>query len=205
VRIDPNPTQFQPGDDTTPPPGIYAWVTGQNTDVGTDDVDNGVSATRSPLIDLAGQDAARLVLMYFHGQRDPGDDPTGDFFRLQLSNDGGATFPATLVAIGDVTTNPDWRELSVDLQSVLPLTAQMRIRVQAADGPATGDIVEAGSTMWHRRSQLREPPAPAPPPSSGRRTGRAGCRRRPPWSWPMPPIPKVIRSLTASGSTPTRS
>jgi Zinc carboxypeptidase/FlgD Ig-like domain len=143
VRIDPNPTQFQPGDDTTPAPGIFAWVTGQNSDLGIDDVDNGVSATRSPLINLSGQEAARLVLSYFHGQRDPGND-AGDFFRIHLSNDGGATWPVALVSIGDVTTSPAWHDLQVDLEDLLPLTAQMRIRVQAADGVATGDIVEGG-------------------------------------------------------------
>ncbi len=144
VRIDPNPTTFQPGDDTTPDPGIYAWITGQNTDVGTDDVDGGVSATRSPVIDLSAYSTARLVLNYFHGQRDQGDDPTGDYFRIQLSNDGGATYPVNLVEIGDVTTTPQWRELSVDLESVLPLTAMMRLRVLAADGAVTGDIIEGG-------------------------------------------------------------
>jgi len=144
VRIDPNPTAFQPGGDTTPAPGIYAWVTGQNVDLGNDDVDNGVSATRSPIMDLASQDRARLVLMYFHGQRDPGSDPGGDFFVIELSNDGGATYPATLVAIGDVNSTPEWHELRVEIQEILPLTAQMRIRVQCADGPATGDIVEGG-------------------------------------------------------------
>jgi murein tripeptide amidase MpaA len=144
VRIDPNPTAFQPGTDSTPAPGIYAWVTGQNMDLGNDDVDDGVSGARSPLIDLAGQESARLDLMYFHGQRDPGSDPGGDFFTIQISNDAGATYPATLVAIGDVNSTPEWRELRVELQDVIPLTAQMRLRVQAADGPAIGDIVEGG-------------------------------------------------------------
>jgi murein tripeptide amidase MpaA len=143
VRIDPNPTEYQPGNDTTPTPGVYAWVTGQNMDLGNDDVDNGVSATRSPLIDLSGHELAQLVLMYFHGQRDPGND-LDDFFRIQLSNDGGATYPATLVAIGDVNSTPEWHEFRVALDEVLPLTAQMRIRVQASDGPATGDAVEGG-------------------------------------------------------------
>lgn len=48
VRIDPTPTSFQPGEDTTPAPGVHAWITGQNTDDGDGDVDDGVAATRSP-------------------------------------------------------------------------------------------------------------------------------------------------------------
>jgi hypothetical protein len=163
VRIDPNPTEFQPGDDTTPDPGIYGWITGQNSSVGVDDVDNGVSATRSPLIDLSGLTSARLVMNYFHGQRDQGDDP-GDFFRIDLSNDGGASYPVNLVAIGDVTSSPAWHELAVDLEDLLPLTASMRIRVQAADGIAEGDIVEGGIddvAVLDRGSGNEPPGAPA--------------------------------------------
>jgi hypothetical protein len=143
VRIDPNPTAYQPGDDTTPDPGIYAWVTGQNSSEGNADVDNGVSATRSPTLDLATAGSARLTLQWFHGQRDPGDD-SGDFFRIDLSNDDGATYPVNLVSVGDVSHAATWRSLAVDLESELPLTTTMRIRVQAADGSSTGDIVEGG-------------------------------------------------------------
>jgi hypothetical protein len=111
--------------------------------------------------------------MYFHGQRDAGNNPTDDFFRIQVSNDGGATYPAVLVEIGDVTSLPIWRELTVDLEDALPLTGAMRIRVQAADGPAIGDIVEAGIddvTILDRGSGDEPPGAPAlvaPPDGAG--------------------------------------
>ena len=144
VRIDPNPTAYQPGDDTTPAPGVTAWVTGQNSSEGVDDVDGGISATRSPLIDCSGLPTARLTMSWFHGQRDAGDDPGGDFFRIDLSNDGGSTWPASLVALGDQYHGPVWETLTVDLESELTLTNAMRVRVQASDGAATGDIVEGG-------------------------------------------------------------
>lgn len=144
VRIDPNPTSYQPGDDTTPDPGIYAWITGQNTSDGDEDVDEGISATRSPVLDLSGVAQAVLKLNYFFGQRDIGDDPGGDFFRIDLSNDGGATYPASLVELGDNRYPPVWEALEADLGSLLPLTSEMRLRVQASDGPAQGDLVEAG-------------------------------------------------------------
>lgn len=142
VRIDPNATGYQPGDDATPAPGIYAWVTAQNSSEGVDDVDNGVAATRSPVFDLAGR-AVRLSLKYFFGQRDPGDD-AGDLFRISVSNDGGASFPVNLVSVGDVTFAATWRALEVDLADVIGLTSQMVLRVQAVDGLATGDVIEAG-------------------------------------------------------------
>jgi hypothetical protein len=145
VRIDPNPTGFQPDDDASPPPGIFGWITAQNTGGdGVDDVDNGVSATRSPIFDLADYAGAHLSMKWFHGQRDQGGDPNGDFFQISLSNDGGATYPVNIIALGDVSHAATWTALEVDLETYLPLTSQMRLRVQAADGPAVGDIVEGG-------------------------------------------------------------
>ncbi|RPJ40612.1 MAG: T9SS C-terminal target domain-containing protein, partial [Candidatus Latescibacterota bacterium] len=141
--VDPNPTAYQPGDDATPPPGAICWVTAQNSAEGTDDVDNGISALRSPVWDLSAHGSVALYINYFHGQRDPGDD-AGDFFRIDLSNNGGATFPANLLLLGDAYHAPAWTALQVRLEDHLPLTSQMVLRLQAADGLASGDIVEAG-------------------------------------------------------------
>jgi hypothetical protein len=162
VRIDPNGTEYQPEDDTTADPGVYAWVTGQNTSVGEEDVDNGIAATRSPIWDLAGLDEAVLRLNYFFGQRDWGDD-AGDFFRIDLSNNGGASYPVNLLSFGDETHASIWTSLEVDLGSTIALTDQMRIRVQAADGVATGDIIEAGiDDVFVLEGNANEPPsAPA--------------------------------------------
>jgi len=143
VAVDPNPTEFQPDDDTTPPPGVIAWITGQNSSLGVDDVDNGIAATRSIVVDLSNQDGARLIMNWFFGQRDAGDD-SGDFFRIDVSNDGGATYPVNLVYIGDVYHAATWQTLDVELHTVITLTSQMRLRVQAADGTLDGDIIEAG-------------------------------------------------------------
>ncbi|MBU1699406.1 MAG: hypothetical protein KJ831_04595 [Candidatus Eisenbacteria bacterium] len=143
VRVDPNGTGFQPEDDTTPDPGVYAWITGQNSSEGTDDVDGGTSASQSPIWNLSAVTEAQVRLNYFHGQRDYGDD-SGDFFRIDLSNDGGATYPVNLVFVGDITHQANWIEFSADLGSEIPLTSQMRIRVQARDNNISGDIIEAG-------------------------------------------------------------
>ncbi len=161
-RIDPVGTEFQPEDDTTPPPGIYGWITGQNPggSVGVNDVDNGISATRSPAIDLSGATHVLLDLNYFHGQRDAGTDP-GDFFRIDVSNDNGATWPANLVFVGDVTHTAQWRNLQVNLEQHLALTSQMRLRVQAADGTSNGDIIEGGldDVFLYDRGDGNNPPS----------------------------------------------
>jgi hypothetical protein len=145
VRIDPVATGFQPGDDASPPPGVFALITAQNPTGadGTDDVDGGTAATRSPVLDLSGYPAAHLSMMYFHGQRDAGGDAS-DLYRISLSNDGGATYPANLVAFGDASHAAVWTSLEADLESLLPLTNAMRILVQASDGTASGDIIEGG-------------------------------------------------------------
>ncbi len=144
VRIDPNATSEQPGDDATPGAGVFGWITAQNSAEGVDDVDNGIAATRSPVFDLAGLTGVHLSMKYFHGQRDQADDPSGDFFRISVSNDGGTTYPVNLVAIGDVSNLPAWTALEADLSPVISLTSTMRFRVQASDGTATGDLVEGG-------------------------------------------------------------
>jgi len=170
VRIDPNPTPYQPGDDTTPDPGIYALVTGQNSNPGDDDVDGGISAIRSPVYDLSVHPGAELALMYFFGQRDEGDDPDGDFFRIDLSNDGGATFPVNLVSYGDETVSGVWRSLEVDLDQEMALTDQMCLRVQVSEGPAAGDLIEGGidDVLIAIGTDNRPPPAPVPVgPSAG--------------------------------------
>jgi len=162
VRIDPNATSHQPGDDATPDPGIYAWITAQNSSDGVDDVDGGIAATRSPVIDLSAAGGAHLSMMYFHGQRDAGDDPGGDFFRIDVSNDGGSTYPVNLVSFGDETVAPTWRSLELDLQDSLALTDQMRLRVQASDGTSTGDLVEGGVDDVFITSGTANTPPPVP-------------------------------------------
>jgi hypothetical protein len=78
-----------------------------------------------------------VVVFYTHGQRDTGGDPS-DFFRIDVSTDGGASYPVNLASIGDVTTNAVWTEA----RGVVTGPGQLRIRVQASDGTAAGDIIE---------------------------------------------------------------
>jgi hypothetical protein len=170
VRIDPNPTPYQPGDDTTPDPGIYALVTGQNSNPGEEDVDGGVSAIRSPVLDLTTSAGAELALMYFFGQRDEGDDPEGDFFRIDVSNDGGTTYPVNLVSYGDEAVSAVWRSLEVDLDEQLALTDQICLRVQVSEGPSAGDLIEGGidDVLIAAGTDNAPPPSPVPlAPSAG--------------------------------------
>jgi hypothetical protein len=146
VRVDPVATpQYQPGDDTTPAPGVYAWITAQNPNgvEGTDDVDTGISASRSADYNLSGFASVRLSMNYFHGQRDTGDDAAGDFFRIDVSSDAGGSW-VNLLTLGDVARLAAWQNLTAELTDYIALTNQVRFRVQASDAGSFNDIVEGG-------------------------------------------------------------
>jgi hypothetical protein len=72
-----------------------------------------------------------------------------------------------------VISLPAWHELDTVIEDVLPLTASMRIRVQAADAIAAGDIVEGGiddMAIIDRGSGNEPPGAPtlvSPPNGAG--------------------------------------
>jgi hypothetical protein len=105
--------------------------------LGTDDVDGGTCEALSPVVDCSGESSAQVSLDYFHGQRDAGGDPA-DGFTIEVLNDGVVV--DTVVAIGDVTSNPAWTSVSTTVAN----PGDVRIRVRATDATASGDIVEAG-------------------------------------------------------------
>ncbi len=129
----------QLGDDNTAN-GVNAFFTQPNSSAGVDDVDNGVCTALSPVIDARGNDSVDVEIFYYFGQRDAGDDPGDDFFRLELSNDGGASFSTNLVSIGDVTSNAAWTKVTAKVNN----PDRIQLRVQASDGAGPGDLVEAG-------------------------------------------------------------
>ncbi|MEM7356071.1 MAG: hypothetical protein AAF657_34970, partial [Acidobacteriota bacterium] len=114
-----------------------ALFTATNTSAGNADVDGGVCIVESPVFSVA--DASDLSIWYFHGQRDAGDDAAGDFFQLELSTNGGATY-SPLVSIGDVQNVASWTEAT----TTIPAGSDVRLRVQVSDGAGPGDIVEGG-------------------------------------------------------------
>ena len=117
--------------------GTAALFTAANTSAGVDDVDGGVCIVESPRYDVSG--ASTVTFAHFHGQRDPGDDPNGDFYRVEVSSDGGATFQ-TVASTGDSTSNASWVTGSIDV----PSGASVVVRMQCADGTLDGDLIECG-------------------------------------------------------------
>jgi hypothetical protein len=116
--------------------GSNAWFTATNSAAGTDDVDGGVCITESPVYNVTAD--SDVSAYYFHGQRDAGDDSSGDYFYLEVSINGGAW--TSLAAYGDVQNVAAWTQVSTTASA--GDTVQLRIRV--SDGPSAGDLVEGG-------------------------------------------------------------
>ncbi|MCG8465278.1 MAG: PKD domain-containing protein [Xanthomonadales bacterium] len=126
----------QVGGDNTSGSGS-AMFTAPNSSVGVDDVDDGQCILLSPVVDVT--EDSTLNMAYFHGQRDTGDDAR-DFFALEVSTDGGSTFRAVALN-ADEQSNAVWTDAP---ETAIPAGSQVQIRVRAEDGPADGDLVEAG-------------------------------------------------------------
>ena len=114
-----------------------ALYSASNTNVGGNDIDDGECVATSPIYSVT--ENSILSVWYFHGQRTTGDDPNGDYFRLEMSVDGGASW-TSLVSIGDVSTRAIWTEATSDVFA----GSNVRLRIRASDGVGDGDIVEAG-------------------------------------------------------------
>src|SRR6185503_10127810 len=101
TRGDPIGTNYQPEDDNTPA-GSACWYTATNPSASDsqDDVDTGVVTLLSPVFNLSALSTARISYFRWFGQRDLGDDGTGDFFKFEVSNNGGTAW-STLETIGD--------------------------------------------------------------------------------------------------------
>jgi|GEM_PF-1312793 len=126
----------QVGGDHTSGSG-FALFTATNSSAGVNDVDGGNCILGSPTWSVAAD--STLSVWYFHGQRDAGDDPSGDFFRLEVSTNGGSTW-TTIASNGDSTSNAAWTQVTYPI----PAGSTVQVRVQASDGAGPGDLVEAG-------------------------------------------------------------
>ena len=116
--------------------GANAFFSAVNTGAGTDDVDGGNCIINSPIYTVTQN--SDVSIYYYHGQRDAGGD-SEDFFKLEMSTDGGTNYSAMAFA-GDVTSNANWTEATANVQS----GDQVLFRVQVSDGSSTGDLIEAG-------------------------------------------------------------
>lgn len=168
TRVDPNGTgagMVQTEDDHTPDPGIRCYVTGNGPvsgGLGAADVDGGRTTLLSPALNLSS--LTRPLLRYFRWySNDAGPNPGEDVFRVDVSNDAGASW-VNLETLG-VTRN-FWEEKLFDLAAVLPITSTMKLRFVAEDAFGAS-IVEAAIDdieIYENPATAAVPGDPAPRP-----------------------------------------
>ena len=117
--------------------GVTSIFTATNTSAGVNDVDGGNCILGSPSWTVPS--ASTLSVWYWFGQRDAGDDASGDFNILEYSTNGGATWN-TLASNGDSTSNPVWTEATASI----PAGSTVQLRMQCSDGAGPGDLIECG-------------------------------------------------------------
>ncbi|MBK6766723.1 MAG: S8 family serine peptidase [bacterium] len=132
--------QVQPGDDHTPATGLYCLCTDgrAGTSHNTYDVDGGRTTIVSPTWDLSGFESAALDVWSWYSN-DLGNSPGTDSIHIWASADNGATWTTLLY------TNDDWeywKEDLIQLESFIPLTSQVKVRISVAD-LGSGSTIEA--------------------------------------------------------------
>lgn len=156
---DPQGTEFQPEDDRTPDPGVRGLYTADNSSVGVDDVDDGVVVARSGAYDLSGRPEARVRIARWFANRDRGED-AGDFWRLEIRE--SATSPdVTLESMGTNESAASWTDVSFRVADYVTPGPDVRLKVSAADGPATGNLIEAAIdevVFWEPVCDVHDPP-----------------------------------------------
>ena len=127
---------FNPEDDHTPAPGVNCWFTGQGTVGGSvieADVD-GITTLTSPRFSVAALDHPILELTRWFATEDQGT------LIIQLSNNDGASW-VTMESL--MESRAKWTVRKYELETFLPRTDAMRLRLRASVGTNNG-VTEAG-------------------------------------------------------------
>jgi hypothetical protein len=139
--------------------GDYCFATGNARTVeepaGMADVDGGQTTLRSPVFSVRELDDPVLTFHYAYSN-DQGGQKGGDFFRAQISNDGGATWVDLIRS--SASTN-GWKETSLRLADFITVSDNMVLQFIAEDMPPA-TLVEAAIDEI---AVTGKPGAPEPP------------------------------------------
>jgi len=131
-------TPSQSEDDHTPSSGVNCFCTGRlaGASAATWDLDGGPVYLVSPTWDLSGASSATVSFWYWFQLF----APLNDTFRVDVSNDNGGGWTT---AFTQTVGSGEWRQATIDLGSVLPLTNQMKVRFVDQDNP--NDSINEGA------------------------------------------------------------
>ena len=135
-----NGVTVQLGADHTDAPGVNCWVTGAaaGTSAGTYDVDGGKTTLLSPVFDLAGGQNIQIGYWRYY-TNSAGAAPNLDYWKVDISNDGGATWTSVENTLASDTT---WQQVSFALSDYFAVPGMVRLRF-IADDAGDGSLVEA--------------------------------------------------------------
>lgn len=142
-RMNPQGTAAQPEDDQTPGAGTLCWVTDGNAGagVGSFDVDGGFTLLTSPTLNLsAGSDSYVQYWRWYSNNQ--GDAPHADTFRVQISNNNGASWVPLETVGPTIEADGGWFFRSFHINDFVTPNATVRVRFTAEDA-GSGSIVEA--------------------------------------------------------------
>jgi hypothetical protein len=149
VRADPVGTSVTPGvlvqpdNDHTPDPWAICWVTGNDPTLqgaGFADVDGGKTTLLSAFFDATAGGLVNPVVSYYRWYtNDQGGSPGLDFWRTDISNDGGASW---VPVESTQQSNNSWQRILFRIADYVTPTSTMRMRFVAEDAGA-GSLVEA--------------------------------------------------------------
>lgn len=136
-------TAAQPEDDATDA-GLFAFITdGAGGTLSNADVDGGFTTLLSPVFDLSGAEGAGVSYSRWYSN-DQGSSPNSDTFRVDVSDDGGATWKSLeVVGPAGEGTSGGWISVTHSVGDVVSLTDGIRFRFIAEDA-GEGSIIEAG-------------------------------------------------------------
>ncbi|MDA0913081.1 MAG: hypothetical protein O2818_01965 [Bacteroidetes bacterium] len=127
----------------------YAFVTGLNPGVndgiGVNDVDGGKTTLLSPIIDLTGFENPIMTYWRWYVNAPPsGANPGTDWWQVELSNDGGATWQ---YLENTLQQDVSWRRNAFRVADVIEPTDEFRMRFIASDSTTIGEYLDGGSLI----------------------------------------------------------
>jgi hypothetical protein len=117
------------------------YVTGNSTD---EDVDDGTTTLYSPVMDASEAPVLSYSRWYNNGAPCNGGDPQNDYFYVDISDDGGASW-MNLETVGPVSeSSGGWYAVEYDLSSVAGFEPSANFMVRFACGDlGAGSVIEA--------------------------------------------------------------
>jgi len=145
-RADPNavwegPDEVQPEDDSTPDPGSFCYITGNDppgSPQGTDDIDGGTTTLLSPWFDLSSYGVVTAWYKRWYSN-DTAVTPVDDVWVVEATNDGVTWETLEHTDVSDRS----WLGMNFLLDDYIDLTSTVRLRFVASD-LGLGSVIEAG-------------------------------------------------------------